>query len=115
MHNAYLKKQQAVQNALFDATQDFMLQFCVDLMTIVLHNRGYGAERMTAVIEEFMEMHNKYIDAFDVKNPEADYVRELLDREMRSVFGDKADSFDVRYPMAKEIRYDKPLKHKKRR
>lgn len=44
--NAYLKKQQAVQNAVFDATQDFMLQFCVDLMTIVLHKRGYGAERI---------------------------------------------------------------------
>lgn len=112
--NAYFKKQDAVKNAVFDVTQDFMLQFCVDLMTIVLHNRGYGAERMTAAIEEFMELHNKYINAFNVKNPEADYFRELLDREMRSVFGDKTDPFDVRYPMAKEIRYDKPMRHKKK-
>lgn len=91
-----------------------MLQFCVDLMTIVLHKRGYGAERMTAIIEEFIKLHDKYLTAFDVTHPEADYYRELLDREMRSVFGDKADPFEERYPTVKEIRYDKPYKHKKR-
>lgn len=112
--NAYLKKQKAVQQAVFEAAQDFMMQFDVDIMTIVLHNRGFGAERMEAIINEFMELHDKYIAAFDVQDPEADYMRELLDREMRSVFGDKASPFNERYPIAKEIRYDKPLRHKKR-
>lgn len=116
MGNAYLKKQTAAQNAVFDTAQDFMLQFCVDLMTIVFHKRGYGAERMKDAIEDFMQLHDKYLTAFDVKHPEADYHRELLDREMRSVFGDEASPFEERYPMAKKIRYDKPMKqHKKRR
>ena len=51
MGNAYLKKQKAAHQAVFEATQDFMMQYDVDIMTIVLHNRGFGAERMTAIIK----------------------------------------------------------------
>lgn len=114
MSNAYLNKQKAAHNAVFDTAQELVTQFCVDVFTIILHNREhYGHGRMLEVRAEFEELRKKYSVCFDTKHPEADYYRELLDREMRAVHGDEANKFEDRYPMAREILYDKPVKTEK--
>ena len=96
--------------------QEQMQQFDVDIWSMLLHNEeGYGKKRLTELIHKFIALHEKYIIAFDPKHPEADYFRELLDREMRDIWGEEADPFDVRFPYAKQIFYDKPMKHKKKR
>jgi hypothetical protein len=115
MSNGYLNRKNAERNALIFAAQDAMMQYDVDILTILLHSRGYGKTRMMTLIDEFIKLHDKYMIAFDPSEPEADYYRELLDREMRAVFGEDADPFEVRFPAAKQIFYDKPMKHKKRK
>lgn len=114
MRNAYLEKKNAEKRALIRAAQEMMAQYDVDIFTMVLHRRGYGEARMTELLHEFLKLQEEYLIAFDPNEPEADYYRELLDREMRAVYGEKADPFEVRYPMAKSIFYDRPLRHKKK-
>lgn len=112
MGNAYLDRQKAKQDIMIRAAQEMMMQYDADIFAVLLHRRGYGAERMTALNKEFQEMHAKFLIAFDPKEPEADYYRELLDRELRDIYGDKMEPFEKRYPVAHDIRYDKPLRGK---
>lgn len=116
MGNALLDKQMEVQSAVFAAGWEEGAQYALDCMMIALHNRGIGEIRMLEILEDFKKIHNEHIVCFDPKEAEADYHRELLDREMKSILKDKAQPFEERYPCSLKIRYDKPYKqHKKRR
>lgn len=112
MGNQYLDRQKAKQTIMLRVAQEIATQYAVDCFTVLLHERGYGAERMTALLKDFAEMQEKFLVAFDPKEPEADYYREVLDRELRAIYGSKADPFEVRYPAAYDILYDKPFRDK---
>lgn len=110
MGGKYLDKQKAVNEAVFDAAQEIMLQFDTDIIVATLRQKKKGRKAIDDFLKTFEELHAFYIVAFNHKHPEADYRRELLDRVMRDVYGDEAVPFEERQPMAKEIRYDKPQK-----
>ena len=118
MGNHYLEKQEAVRRANVIVAQDQMQQYDVDIWSVLLHNKkGFGKKVLRELITDFVALHEKYLIAFDPTHPEADYYRELLDRELREIWGDEMEEFEQRHPFAKKIRYDKPAKHqhKKRR
>ena len=115
--NAYLNKQKLERSAVFVAGWEEGAQYVQDCMMIALHNRGIGEKRMMEIMEDFKNIHNEHIVCFDPKEAEADYHRELLDREMKAILKDKAQPFEERYPVSIKIRYDKPLRerHRKKR
>ena len=116
MGNAYLDKQKAKQDKIIRTAQDVAVQYTFDCMVSAMReNNRVSKTAILEIREIFDEKFEKFLVCFDPKHPEADYYRELLDRDQREVFREKAESFEERYPSAYDIRYDKPDRHKKKR
>lgn len=115
MRNSYLDRQSAKQDIIIRAAQDIATQFSADcFISAMRENNRVSKNVVKEILEDYKKKHEKYIVCFDPKHPEADYYRELLDRDQREVFGNETAPFEERYPVAHDIRYDKPLRHKKR-
>lgn len=116
MGNAYMNKQKKQREEIIQAAQDIASQFIVDCMISAMReNNKVSKNAVKEILAEFEKKRTKYIVCFDPKHPEADYYRELLDRDQKEVFGAATKLFDERYPFAYDIRYDKPLRNKERR
>ena len=114
MGKNFLERQEEIRKGFHAFGFDDGVQYAQDCMVAAIHHRGYGKKRMMELLNEFADIYNEHFCAFEPKNPLADYHRELLDREMQSALGDKAEPFAKRYPYAAKIRYDKPQRKKKR-
>lgn len=102
--NAYLAKQRALQNELFKEGFDHGLQWGFDMAIIAMHREfGIGENRAKRFRDRLQEAQDEFHDAV-LANDETDVKRELLDRELRSIYGDLEYDFNERYPGAK--RYD---------
>lgn len=70
--------------------------------------RPIPRERILAINEAAIEYDHSHIKAFAVRGKEsgeAAYQQELRDRDMREVYGDRAVSFEERYPEIKKIKW----------
>ena len=115
MGKNFLERQEELRKGFYWAGFDEGVQYAQDCMVAAIHHRGHGEKRMMELLDEFAEIHNEHFCAFDPENPLADYHRELLDRDMQSALGEKAEPFEKRFPYAAKIRYDKPIRHKGKR
>lgn len=83
-----------------------------DLIQIILHDPEvmgkdtFGRARFAKIYKALKVMVNEYHAAFTA-DKEADYYQELLDKQIREIWGDDARSFYERYPDIKKIQYDK--------
>lgn len=81
----------------------FDLQYAQDAMLIAAHKvLGLGKKRCTELGKSFnAEIHNIseliFTDAKDDKD--AEYARNCVDRQLAEIFGDEAETWDVRYDM----------------
>ena len=106
--SGFMAKQLAMRQALIEATERVTQQLMLDTLQIVLHNElGFGYERIMKITKAWSDAYNHYHDTLDVKNVEADVLREHLDRELAGIMKDKQEliRFEDRYPEIKEITY----------
>lgn len=115
--NAFLAKQQAMQQKCFKAGCDTTAQMFFDLLCIVLNDPDvmgkdvFGAKRLHKIHEALKAADKRFDEAF-VNSQESDYYQEKLDAELRKIFGE-IDPFNKRYPYLKEWNYNKPCKERK--
>lgn len=107
MKNAYIERQQKMRQIYMNAAESIMKQFMLDTLQCTLHDAGFGYDRILQITEQWGAKYSTYYPALGVKNVEADYLRECLDRELRSLIRDKQRfyPFAERYPEIKEITY----------
>ena len=111
----YLDRQRAMYQGLLDVGERLGMQKMWDYVQIVLHNPKvmskdtFGEERLNNIFEELKVMADEYHTAFTT-DKEADYYQEMLDRQLRDIYGDKTMPFYERYPELKQVRYDKAMK-----
>ena len=106
--SGFMAKQLGMRQALIDATERVTQQLMMDTLQIVLHNElGFGYDRIMKLTKAWADAYNHYHDTLDVKNVEADVLREHLDRELAGIMKDKQEliRFEDRYPEIKEITY----------
>lgn len=111
--NAFLAKQQALQNACFDAGLHCGRQQILDMLSLVLRDPKYvkkdihGAERLMKIVKGIGDYIDLYLPAWE-KNDETDYYRAKLDAALEEAYGaEMHDSFLQRYEFAPEYDYNK--------
>lgn len=108
MANGYLKKRDESRDALIRMAQDMERQYMADIFCILLHEmHGFGAERLTELMLRVCEKHDNDIKMFQPEYVEADVMRDHFDDDLKAIFGEKFDPFEVRYEYAKEIDYER--------
>lgn len=114
-NNAYLKRQQEVNQGFLDLGEQIATQKMWDYIQIVLRDPKvmgkdtFGPTRLAKVYGALKEMKDQYHVAFTA-DKEADYYQEKLDSQLREVWKDKTLPFYERYPDLKKIKYDKARK-----
>ena len=111
--NAYIAKQQAVQQAYFEAGLRSGRQQMLDMMSLVLHDPEimgkdtFGKDRLLKVVKGIGDKIDQFQHAWE-KTDETDYYQAKLDAELADVYGDDLhDSFHKRYEFAPEYDYIK--------
>ena len=112
--NAFLAKQQAMQQKCFEVGCDTTAQQFFDFLCIVLNDPAvmgkdvFGAKRIKKVHEALKAVDKQFSEAF-INSQESDYYQEKLDAALRGIFGE-IEPFKVRYPYLKEWDYNKKMK-----
>lgn len=113
--NEYLaQRHQALQLGI-DLGEKLGIQKMWDYLCITLHDPNvmgkdtFGANRLEKVFDSMQKLANEYHIAF-TQDKEADYYQDLMDRQLKDIYGDKAEPFYVRYPDLKQIQYNKARK-----
>lgn len=117
MGKNFLERQEELRQASYEAGFEEGVQYAQDCMVSAMREDNMVSKPVVEkILKVFAEKFEKRSICFNPKHPEADYQRELLDRDQIEVFGEKAEAFEKRYPYALKIRYDKPCqeKHHKR-
>lgn len=115
MKNAYLYRQQAIQNELINLGKTHGEQFALDCVEIVLHERfGWGYGRIKDMLDAVSERATYFYPAMCRDNPEQPIYQERMDNALRDIVKDNQEfyPFKERYQLITEARYDKPLKGK---
>lgn len=74
------------------------VQLALDVMTGVLNQQlGVGKDRLVKICEEFNKNFPEYVSALDKNNPEADYVRDKIDRQLEQICGEYFVPWRIRY------------------
>jgi hypothetical protein len=110
--NAYLAKQQAIQQKCFVVGCDITAQQFFDLICVVLNDPEvmgkdvFGAGRLQKLHDALKEAEKLYELAW-LNETDSDYWQEKLDGRLREIFG-QIEPFKQRYPFLKEWNYNKP-------
>lgn len=109
--NAYIAKQQAIQQRCFEVACDTTAQQFFDYLCIVLNDPDvmgkdvFGANRLNKIHDALKAVDKHYSEAF-VNSQESDYYQEKMDAELRQIFGEIVP-FNRRYPYLREWNYNK--------
>lgn len=115
--NAFLAKQQALQQRCFEVACDTTSQQFFDYLCLVLNDpevmgkNTFGANRIKKIHEALKAVDRQYNEAW-VGSQESDYYQEKLDTRLREIFGEIVP-FEKRYPYLKTWDYSKPMKERK--
>ena len=108
--SGYMARQIAIRQALIDATERITQQLMLDTLQITLHEEyGFGYDRIKALTDQWGDCYNRFHSALNIKDVEADYLQEILDRKLRDILKDHQEllPFRERYPEIKEITYER--------
>lgn len=103
-----IEKMNAEKQLAFDIGLRIGRQQSIDLMQLALQSKqGFGEKRMWEVLQEMATLYDEFHPAFDVKHPECDYYREMLDRALAQNCGKEHPliPFHERYEDLKQVRY----------
>lgn len=110
--NAFLLKQQKMQQKCFEVGCDITAQQFFDYLCLVLNDPEimgkdvFGAKRIKKIHEALRETDKQFSEAF-VNSQESDYYQEKLDAALRQIFDD-IEPFNKRYPFLRDWDYSKP-------
>lgn len=114
--NNYLAQRQARDRQFFEAGMRTGAQLVYDFVTMTLtdpdvmgKNRVLGRATLDKVFLNSKKLDEHFSLAFS-DHVEADYIRAEWDKCLVEIFGDDADSFNKRYPYAKDFQYMKAQK-----
>ena len=104
----YAQKQQELKRELVRVGIRFGEQRTLDLMECALHRKGWGYDRINALLDLMRELDAYYAPAWETRM-ESDVFQERLDNELKSIVGDRQEfiSFQTRYPEVKQLGYKK--------
>ena len=106
--NAYALKQIENRKLWMDVQRIFTMQYCGDLMAIMLHREfGFGAERCNRALEEFSKLHDEfYIEAImdDAVDRDLNFTKGNIDNLLREIFKEDVLPWEERYFFLKDIR-----------
>ena len=110
--STFLKQQEQIRRAFFDAGLQSGRQQIIDMLALVLHDPDtmgrdtFGRERLNKVVAAIGKYIDEYHLAF-VRHDETDYWRKKLDEALAEAFGtaEVQDSFMKRYEFLPEFDY----------
>lgn len=104
----YAQKQQELKRELVRVGIRFGEQRTLDLMEIALHRKGWGYERINALLSLMTELDEYYAPAWETRM-ESDVYQVKLDAELQDIVKDKQEliPFEKRYPEVKQLGYNK--------
>ncbi len=107
--NGYLERRRIENDVYIHETEKITRQMMCDTLAITLNQElGFGYDRAKRLVLAWSDNYNKFMTACDTKHPEADYMQEVLDRELRYICrGHEFFDFKQRYPMIRDIKYSK--------
>lgn len=111
--NGYLERQRKIEDAMFSAGRDTGMQYMADIYEATLNDKALlGDDALSApairrLREAVKANADKYLRAFDIKDPEADYWQERLDAKLRKIWQDMFAPWAARYTQMRQCRYDK--------
>ena len=76
----------------------FMRQLMFDLSCIALNEtEGFGTERINRFCDKLIALHDEYAVIFNGDSKDQEYSRDVLDRKLRQIAGDKFIPWEERY------------------
>lgn len=116
--NAFLAKQQAMNQGFLEVGMDTGFQKCWDLLQIVLHDPKvmgkdtFGKERIKKVYWAMKELERELGKAWlPTLEKDADVMQRDLDALLKEIWGDELCPFHERYPYIKKPDYSKGNKN----
>lgn len=112
MGKTYAERLKSEKQAYLSIGINFGTQRMADYIAVALNDpqimggSALGAKRIKKVFEAVRELELTLGAAF-YANAEQDYWQEIMDRQLKQIFGKDFSPFRTRYPMMKEIRYDR--------
>lgn len=116
--NAFLQKQQMVQQGMLDVGMNTGFQKCWDLIQIVLHDPKvmgkdtFGLKRIKKLYWAMVDLEKELGKAWlPTVEKEADTAQRDLDALLKEIWGDELSTFYERYPHVKKVDYTKGKKN----
>ena len=105
----FLARQKAERDWYMVTAERITRQLMVDSLQIAIHEKGWGYDRLKALMDRWSENYDELYDVLDASNPECDVKRHHLDEAIRDIVKDHQEfiPFDGRYPDVKRINYNK--------
>lgn len=109
--NGMLARQREKQQYYFAMGQKIGFQKACDFIAIALNSPEVmgksimSGDKINKIMLYAIDICNEHSGAFDVKDPECDYLREKIDDRQKKIFKEKFVSFIERYPNIKEVTY----------
>lgn len=114
--NDYLARQRAREQKILDIGEDFGFQKCWDYLQLALRDpevvgkgHEWGHDKILRLYKGIDRQAKLWGDAFSM-SPEADYLQEKLDDNLREIWGDELHTFRERYEYIKQEDYTKAKK-----
>ncbi len=104
----YAQKQQALKRELVNVGIRFGEQRTIDLMEVALHRKGWGYDRINALLDLMRQLDSDYAVAWEMKM-ESDVYQEKLDNELKDIIKDRQEliPFEKRYPEVRQLGYNR--------
>ena len=106
--SGYVMRQQLMNKTYIDFAEKTMKQFMLDTIMITMHLEfGWGPERLHRLAKAWGKVYSDHYQAVNADNPEADYLRDQIDKALRAAFKDSMDvePFETRYEELKKVGY----------
>ena len=102
-----VERMAAEKQAAFDVGLSVGRQQTVDFIQLALQKRGYGEKRIWEILMDMKALYDEFWPAFEVRHPECDYYRELLDRCLGQNCGKEHPlvPFKERYEYLRDVNY----------
>ena len=112
--SGFLLKQELRERDLIIKAQGIIIQYMLDTLQVTLReDYGKGYDSIMDLMDKWTAKRKYYQAVLEPRNPEADVMREHMQRVLRDIGARKKivpPEFDDRYPFLNRIKYDRRYK-----
>lgn len=81
-------------------------QIAADVFEIAMHDCGINPAKIAEVAQHALDMTPECERALMARqDPEADVIRDKMDKRLKAIFKEKFNPWEERYPWIKKVRY----------